>query len=218
MARLLNLFCAVFVIAITIGVQNADAISGKPSIVDGDSLKFGSISVRLHGIDAPEADQICSRGEEEWPCGYEATSALAALVENHWVDCTEHSKDRYERIVAVCSIGGSKGFEINREMVVRGWAIAYRRYSSDYAAHERKAQKAGRGIWSGSFVEPEKWRRGEREGLPAATTQGGFEDRDCNDFQTWEEAQRFYESAKPGDPHRLDGNKDGIACQRLRRE
>ena len=44
-------------------------------------------------------------------------------------------------------------------------------------------------------------------------------DRDCGDFDTWEEAQTFYIAAggPHTDPHRLDGNKDGIACNSLRR-
>ena len=40
-------------------------------------------------------------------------------------------------------------------------------------------------------------------------------DRDCGDFASQAEAQAFYEAAGgPGsDPHRLDGNDDGIACE-----
>lgn len=43
-------------------------------------------------------------------------------------------------------------------------------------------------------------------------------DRDCGDFGTWEEAQDFYEAAggPDDDPHRLDGDRDGIACAGLR--
>ncbi len=41
-------------------------------------------------------------------------------------------------------------------------------------------------------------------------------DRDCSDFRTWREAQDFYERAGPGDPHRLDADNDGIACEALR--
>ena len=39
-------------------------------------------------------------------------------------------------------------------------------------------------------------------------------DRDCSDFSSQEEAQEFYERNGPGDPHRLDRDKDGIACER----
>ena len=43
-------------------------------------------------------------------------------------------------------------------------------------------------------------------------------DRDCGDFDTWEQAQAFYIAAGgPGtDRHRLDGNGDGVACNSLR--
>lgn len=39
----------------------------------------------------------------------------------------------------------------------------------------------------------------------------------CDDFATQGEAQRFYENAGgvEGDVNRLDGNKDGVACQAL---
>jgi endonuclease YncB( thermonuclease family) len=39
------------------------------------------------------------------------------------------------------------------------------------------------------------------------------QDRDCSDFDTQAEAQDFFENAGPGDPHRLDGNDDGVACE-----
>ncbi|WMT92938.1 excalibur calcium-binding domain-containing protein (plasmid) [Pelagibacterium sp. H642] len=39
---------------------------------------------------------------------------------------------------------------------------------------------------------------------------------DCSDFRSWSEAQAFYERQGPGDPHRLDADNDGIACEALR--
>lgn len=46
-------------------------------------------------------------------------------------------------------------------------------------------------------------------------TSYGQADRDCRDFNTQEEAQRFYERSGPGDPHGLDRDNDGIACESL---
>lgn len=40
-------------------------------------------------------------------------------------------------------------------------------------------------------------------------------DRNCSDFSTWREAQAFYENAGRGDPHGLDADSDGIACESL---
>ena len=46
---------------------------------------------------------------------------------------------------------------------------------------------------------------------------GEFVDRNCSDFTTWREAQDFYEAeGGPGeDPHGLDRDSDGVACQSL---
>lgn len=43
-----------------------------------------------------------------------------------------------------------------------------------------------------------------------------FRDRDCSDFSTQAQAQRFFERHNPArDPHRLDADHDGIACESL---
>ena len=33
-------------------------ITGKPRIIDGDTLHINQTKIRLHGIDAPEMDEI----------------------------------------------------------------------------------------------------------------------------------------------------------------
>tara|TARA_R110002051_G_scaffold256524_1_gene315619 strand:- start:1239 stop:1445 length:207 start_codon:yes stop_codon:yes gene_type:complete len=50
----------------------------------------------------------------------------------------------------------------------------------------------------------------------SATALAQAGDRDCSDFRSWQEAQAFYEANRPGDPHRLDADNDGIACETLR--
>ncbi len=53
----------------------------------------------------------------------------------------------------------------------------------------------------------------------ASTLAGGvvpaqaFVDKDCADFATQAEAQAFFVAAGPGDPHRLDAEGDGLACE-----
>ena len=44
-------------------------------------------------------------------------------------------------------------------MVRNGWALAYRRYSSDYISDEIFAKQNNLGIWKGEFMDPSKWRR-----------------------------------------------------------
>jgi endonuclease YncB( thermonuclease family) len=195
---------------------SAADLTGKPRVIDGDTIAFGDQRVRLHGIDAPESGQYClarvayhtSAWGERWNCGEEATFALANLVGNHWIRCEGKDVDRYGRIVAVCFAGPH---DLNAKMVSDGWAMAYRRYSTDYVAEEVEAKTAGVGMWRGDFMPPWRWRmRGQ-----GASRRSDFKDRDCSDFKTRQEAQDFFEKAGPGDPHRLDGDKDGIACERL---
>ena len=54
--------------------------------------------------------------------------------------------------------------------------------------------------------------QGQRLGLFGGAGGG---DRNCSDFGSWREAQAFYEAAGPGDPHGLDRDRDGIACESL---
>jgi endonuclease YncB( thermonuclease family) len=49
-------------------------------------------------------------------------------------------------------------------MVRQGHAIAYRRYTEDYANPELTAKALRQGIWGGTFQEPSEWRREKRAG------------------------------------------------------
>ena len=112
--------------------------------------------------------------------------------------------------MAECWVGNN---DIGAWMVERGHALAYRQYSLNYVDAEDTARKSKAGIWAGEFVAPWEWRRGKR--LSSGSSDDA--DKDCRDFGSWQEAQAFYEAAGPGDPHRLDGDNNGVACEALRR-
>ena len=138
-------------------VHRPGGISGSARVIDGDTLMVGSKRVRLFGIDAPELDQRCRAAGRSWPCGREATRALAGRIDGLPIACDERTRDDYGRSVAVCRRGGA---DLNRWMVAQGWALAYRRYSQDYVSAERTAKSSRRGMWRGEFVPPWEWRRG----------------------------------------------------------
>jgi hypothetical protein len=53
--------------------------------------------------------------------------------------------------------------------------------------------------------------------MTVAQSASAFRDRDCSDFKTHRQAQRFFKHHHPKrDPHRLDADHDGIACESLR--
>lgn len=134
-------------------------LTGTPHVIDGDTIDIGGERVRLHGIDAPERSQTCSVTGVATPCGRESAGVLQALTDAGPVRCSGGKRDRYGRLIAVCYAGDR---DLNAELVRRGWALAYRRYSMDYVGEESDARAHGRGMWRGAFIEPWAWRRGER--------------------------------------------------------
>lgn len=133
---------------------------GVASVIDGDTLEIRGTRIRLHGIDAPESSQRCTRPSgQKWRCGQQAALVLSDRIGHRGVSCDRRDIDRYGRTIAVCS---QDGVDLNSWMVQEGWAVAYRQYSQDYVGEEADARRAGRNIWSGSFVMPWDWRRGVR--------------------------------------------------------
>lgn len=145
------------VLVLVQAVAYADDLRGKPRIVDGDTIWIGPTKIRLHGIDAPESKQTCRKADgREYRCGEMATFALLEIIETHWITCKGETVDRYKRRIAVCYAGP---YDINAEMVRRGWALAYRRYSMDYVDEEEDASNRKAGMWQGEFMKPWEWRK-----------------------------------------------------------
>lgn len=131
---------------------------GAPVVIDGDTLRFDKERVRLFGIDAPEGKQSCTRDRVPWLCGQEAAKYLRELVAGEYLSCAERNRDRYGRIVGVCTL--ADGRDLGQVMVEAGYALAYRQYGGKlYDAAERSAKGERRGLWAGEFMAPWEWRR-----------------------------------------------------------
>lgn len=205
------------------------------SVGDGDTLRVrgqdGPITIRLACVDAPESSQAF---------GPEATLRLRQLLSTGQpVEVRAIERDRYGRTVAEIYSGGqSVGLQLVRE----GYAVVYEQYISgcaatadDYRQAESAARNARRNFWSQpNPTLPWDFRRGGSSPTPiapppavtpapvapppAATSDLPVcvsSDCDCGDFTTWEQAQAVL-NASPSDPHGLDGDSDGVACESLR--
>ena len=132
---------AVLAILIVLPEAAAAEITGKPRVIDGNTIEIAGQRIRLHGIDAPESAQDCLADTRRWPCGRNATLALAGMIGTNWVTCREHVRDRYGRIAAVCHLAGARGADVGAMMVAAGWALADRRIASDYVSQEARARR-----------------------------------------------------------------------------
>lgn len=133
--------------------------AAQTRIIDGDTLDIDGTRYRLFAMDAPERTQRCLKDGLAWPCGTAATDALIALIAGRPIECRAIELDRYGRNVAVCSVAG---MDLGEAMVQRGWALAYRSFSTVYVDEENFARVSKAGIWTSGFVTPEEWRRGLR--------------------------------------------------------
>ena len=136
--------------------KNSENVQKKIKIIDGDTIHINKIKYRLHGIDAPEMNQLCKVKEENYMCGVKSKDFLVSLIANQSVKCEKKDIDRYKRIVAECFVGQTN---INKELVRNGWALAYRDYSRDFINDEEFAKNNKLGIWKGTFIHPKKWRK-----------------------------------------------------------
>ena len=201
------------IISLSTLVARGDTTVGRATVTDGDTLGIRSVKFRSHGIDAPESSQTCkdARGRV-YRCGAFAANKLSEKIGVRNVTCVEKDRDRYGRIVAVCSAGGE---DLNAWMVSEGLAVAYQTYSKDYVALEERAKRFKRNLWAGTFQLPSEYRKNPSKAPTAGTapkpspTQPRFSS--C--------AQARAAGAAPllrGTPNynpALDRDKDGIACE-----
>lgn len=145
----------------------ANSLIGVASVIDGDTIEIHGQRIRLEGIDAPESAQLCTdEGGRQWRCGQKAALALAERIGSRSVACEATGRDRYRRTLAICRIAND---DLNEWMVRQGWALAYRRYSTEYVPAEDEARANRLNLWAGSFIAPWDWRRQRpRADVPAS--------------------------------------------------
>lgn len=111
--------------------------------------------------------------------------------------------------------------DVNAELVRQGAAWVYRQYSRDASllTLETQAQTEKRGLWGlAEPIAPWDWRKGQKgqkvEGRSDAERSAGCQPdkRTCKDMRSCEEAKFYLQHC---DQPRLDGDKDGIPCEKL---
>lgn len=121
-------------------------------VLDAGTLRIDGARVRLFGIDAPGPVQTCRNAEGAvYACGRRAAAFMKKVIGGSPVTCAPHRPGT----TAVCYADGS---DIASALVRAGWAL-HESGTFIYLADERNAQAAGRGMWSGTFTRPSRWRQ-----------------------------------------------------------
>lgn len=178
-------------------------------VIDGDTLKLESgETVRYVGIDAPEQDDCYSQ---------ESASENKRLVENKLVKLEKDvsETDKYHRLLRFVYIDD---IFVNDFLVRQGAAKAYDyppdlKYKDQFNQAQQEAQANNRGLWNSCSQNSPGVDSSPSSNTTSIKSIEG--DRDCGDFKTHAEAQAFFEAVGPGDPHKLDKDGDGIACESL---
>jgi endonuclease YncB( thermonuclease family) len=192
-------------------------------VVDGDTIKVSTgQTLRLIGVDTPET--VDPRKPVQ--CfGREASARAHALLDGTRVrleyDPTQGRLDKYGRTLAYVWMADGRLY--NETIIAEGYAHEYTydipyRYRDAFRAAQRSARLHNRGLWSpttcaGDTTEPATGGGSEHPGgsgcdpsYPDVCIPPPPPDLDCADIP-----YRHFTVTGP-DPHRFDGNHDGIGC------
>lgn len=159
---------ALAILSLLSSFAQAETIIGRASVIDGDTIEIRGERIGLYGIDAFESDQVCHGQGKTVPCGRIAAIMLDGLIGGKTVTCHTQDKDRYGRVLAICTVPNnfpppSPPTDLGWFMVGQGFALAYRQYSERYIGVEEQAKRDRSGMWKGDFIPPWEYRASKRQ-------------------------------------------------------
>lgn len=203
-------------------------------MVDGDTITISmngqAETIRLIGINTPET--VDPRKPVE--CfGKQASDITKMLLTSKRVylekDPTQGERDKYDRLLAY--VFREDGLFINEYLVQQGYAYEYTystsyKYQAQFKANQASAQSRKLGLWASGVCDQFDVAAPSSTPQPApSTTQPANSGSyvctanvyNCSDFSTHAEAQAVFEACGgvQKDVHRLDSDKDGVACESL---
>lgn len=201
-------------------------------VIDGDTLSIDlggeNTTLRLIGIDTPETVDprrvVECFGKEASEKAKELLSGKRVRIEQ---DLTQGELDKYGRLLAYVYL--EDGTFFNEHMIKEGYAYEYTyntpyKYQQEFKEAERQAQAQEKGLWAGGvcenfepYTEVQEETSPEIENIDTSQYTCEYNAYNCSDFLTHNEAQAVYLKCggASNDINRLDGDKDGSACESL---
>lgn len=197
-------------------------------VIDGDTIAVSingqKQTIRIIGINTPET--VDPRKTVE--CfGAEASNKAKEYFKDMeykvWLreDSTQGDKDKYKRLLRyVFTDDGSQDYGL--QMIRDGYAYEYTystpyKYQEEYKKAQADAQIKKLGLWADNICSTTSQVTGSAASKVPGYGKSVEGDKDCSDFKTQKEAQDFFisQGGPASDPHKLDQDKDGVACESL---
>ncbi|RZF63237.1 thermonuclease family protein [Sphingomonas populi] len=147
----------------SIAEPDTTGIEGKARAIDGDTV---AIDFRLLGADAFERKQWCEMASGCAPCGKAAQDFAARFLARGPAMLRLTGQSSYGRPVAIAEVAGR---DLGEAMIRAGYAVprpGFLDHDPDrrarYLAAFAAAQEAKAGAMMGQWIDPAKWRKGDR--------------------------------------------------------
>lgn len=203
-------------------------------VIDGDTVeaRFPNREIdtlRLLGVDTPETtlsrvspeefegipdttagrDHLFNWGERATAFATDELEGRTVRVE---VDPASDRRGSFGRLLVYVFVDGEN---FNQRLLEEGYARLYESSFSHreaFADAEATAQTNDVGLWNfEGETTTSTTSDTDGEDIPPPPPDGDY---DCSHFDMQDQAQHVLENT-PGDPHRLDGDGDGVACESL---
>lgn len=144
--------------------NSSEMVSGRASVIDGDTIEIHGKRIRFDGIDAPETAQLCSdQNRKSVRCGARSAEVLANyLAQSQPARCSIVGTDQYGRLIGTCKRQDDR--DVSEWLVRNGHALDWPLHSGGrYQVYQQAAKDERTGLWAGSFDEPWVWRKQQAE-------------------------------------------------------
>jgi endonuclease YncB( thermonuclease family) len=118
----------------------------RVTVHDGGTLETrGKIVIKLDGIQAHAADEICKDASgKAWACGTRARVALIRFIRGRAVVCRAPETGKAKAVTARCTVGGT---DLSEWMLSQGWVKPGGNADTKLAEAADGARKKKIGVW-----------------------------------------------------------------------
>lgn len=126
------------------------------SVIDGDTIEYKGMVLRLWGVDAPEKAQTCADG---WAAGKAAADYLAQLMQGKTVTCEIKTVPGNDKVhYGLCKANGQ---DLSAAMASAGLAWSLPELTADYTVQDSNAQYMLRGANAHPCNKAWDWRNAQ---------------------------------------------------------